>query len=147
MQKLENVIKDLILNNKVRTQTELTERLAAMGYSTTQSNISRILKKLNTVKLVDENNSKLTYYVIQPKPLEISAWAKNLVNTIRANETNIVLRVYNGAASTIAKIIDEKNIDNVIGVLSDVNTVLVITAGKEYTGKIVERLRSMFLDR
>lgn len=146
MQKLEIIIKDLILNNRIRTQTELTEKLADMGYSTTQSNISRILKKLNTAKLVDENNTKLTYYVIQPKPLEIVDWVRNLVHTIRSNELNIILKVHSGSASLIAKIIDEKNIDGIIGTLSDTDTVLVVTANKDCTEQVKSYLINMFLD-
>ena len=146
MQKLEIVIKELILNNKIRTQTELTERLSDMGYSTTQSNISRILKKLNTAKMVDENDVKLAYYVIQPKPLEVNAWVRNLVHTIKSNDLNIVLKTHCGAASIISKIIEEKNIDGVIGTLSDVNTVLVITSSKENTEKVKECLIDLFLD-
>lgn len=78
MQKLETVIKELIINKKIKTQNELTQILSKLGYNTTQSNISRILKKLGTIKQVDEENPKSTYYSIQQKPLEINTWVKSL---------------------------------------------------------------------
>ena len=50
--KLEYIIKNIVQNNKVKTQNELTEILLNKGINTTQSNISRILKKLNTANFL-----------------------------------------------------------------------------------------------
>ena len=145
MQKLENVIRELIISNKIRTQNDLTEMLSEKGYSTTQSNISRILKKLNTAKLVDENNPKCTYYVIQQKPLEINAWVKGLVKTIQSNGLEIVISTREGSASVIAKIIDEKNIADILGTISGIDTALVILKNKECAESVLEKLKEMVL--
>lgn len=142
--KLEYVIKDLILNNKIKTQTELTEILLKEGYTTTQSNISRILKKLNTVKVVDEN--KDNYYVIQPKPLEIAPWVKGLINTIKDNGQNILIKTYTGAGQIIGQIIDERNIDNVMGNVAGDNTILIIVEDFTRINETCEKLKDMFME-
>ena len=131
MQKLETVIKELIINKKIKTQNELTQILSKLGYNTTQSNISRILKKLGTIKQVDEENPKSTYYSIQQKPLEINTWVKSLIKNMLNNDLQIVIHTREGAASVIAKIIDEKNNSEILGTIAGVDTVLVILKNRE----------------
>ena len=142
--KLEAVIRELIINKRIKTQIELTEILLSMGYSTTQSNISRILKKLNTVKVVDD--SKNTYYVIQPKPLEISEWIKTLINTIQDNGREIVVKTYSGAGQIIGQIIDERNIDNVMACVAGDNSVLVLVEDLAKISETVTTLKEMFME-
>lgn len=142
--KLESVIRELIMNRRIKTQIELTEILLSMGYSTTQSNISRILKKLNTVKVVDDN--KNTYYVIQPKPLEITSWIKTLINTIQDNGREIVLKTYPGAGQIIGQIIDERNIDNVLACVAGDNSILVVVNDCSKISETVALLKEMFME-
>ena len=142
--KLEAVIRELIINKRIKTQIELTEILLSMGYSTTQSNISRILKKLNTVKVVDD--SKNTYYVIQPKPLEISEWIKTLINTIKDNGREIVVKTYSGAGQIIGQIIDERNIDNVMACVAGDNSILVLVEDLVKINETVATLKEMFME-
>lgn len=142
--KLEAVIRELIINRRIKTQIELTEILLSMGYSTTQSNISRILKKLNTVKVVDD--SKNTYYVIQPKPLEISEWIKTLINTIQDNGREIVVKTYSGAGQIIGQIIDERNIDNVMACVAGDNSILVLVEDLAKISETVATLKEMFME-
>ena len=145
MQKLENVIRELILNNKVRTQNEITYRLSKLGYSTTQSNISRILKKLGTIKLVDEDSPKTTYYSIQQRPLEVSTWVRGLVKTIQSNGFEIIVRTRDGSASMIAKIIDERNSSEILGTVAGIDTVLVILKQKEFCESVLEKLKEILI--
>ena len=142
--KLEAVIRELIMNSRIKTQIELTEILSAKGYSTTQSNISRILKKLNTVKVVDDN--KNTYYVIQSKPLEISSWVKTLVNTIQDNGSVILIKTYSGAGQIIGQIIDERNLDNVLGCVAGDNSILVVVEDCSKINKVIAVLKEMFME-
>ena len=142
--KLEAVIRELIINKRIKTQIELTEILLSMGYSTTQSNISRILKKLNTVKVVDD--SKNTYYVIQPKPLEISEWIKTLINTIKDNGREIVVKTYSGAGQIIGQIIDERNINNVMACVAGDNSILVLVEDLVKINETVATLKEMFME-
>ena len=142
--KLEAVIRELIMNKRIKTQIELTEILMSMGYSTTQSNISRILKKLNTVKVVDD--SKNTFYVIQPKPLEINSWIKTLINTIQDNGRDVVIKTYSGAGQIVGQIIDERNIDNVMACVAGDNSVLVLIEDLTKISETVALLKEMFME-
>ncbi len=143
--KLEFVIKDLILNNKIKTQTELTKVLSDKGYMTTQSNISRILKKLNTVKVVDD--AKNSYYMIQPRPLELSAAVKTLVTIVKSNGVEIIIKTRGGTAGVVARIIDERNMDNVIGSIAGYDTIIVLVEDIKLINVTLEKIRSMFFNK
>jgi transcriptional regulator of arginine metabolism len=141
--KLEFIIKNLIQNNKIKTQSELGQILKKKGFDTTQSNISRILKKINTVKLIDEN--KDVYYIVRSKPLDIAGWIKNLIISIDANDREIVIKTYPGAADLIKRIVEERNIDNAMAVLSSGNVVAVIISETKYVDEVLSRLKMLFL--
>ncbi|MDR3079021.1 MAG: hypothetical protein LBU15_03205 [Rickettsiales bacterium] len=141
--KLEFVIKNLVHSNKIKTQYELTEVLSKKGFTTTQSNISRILKKLNAVKIVDEN--KDMYYIIHSKPIEIGSWAKNMVTVIEHNNHNVIIKTYNRAADLIGQIIDERNVKNVLATLSGNCVVLVIPEDIGQIEELVQNLKDMFM--
>ncbi|MDR0572281.1 MAG: hypothetical protein LBG48_05510 [Rickettsiales bacterium] len=141
--KLELVIRSLIQNNKIKTQSELGRILEKKGFSTTQSNISRILKKINTVKLIDEN--KETYYIIRSRPLEIANWIKNLVLSVDNNGSNIIIKTYAGASGLVKQIIKERNIDNVLASIPEENAVLVVPTDTKSIEPLAMKLRTLFL--
>lgn len=141
--KLEYIIKNLIQNNKIKTQLELTNILYKKGFNTTQSNISRILKKLNTVKIVDEN--KDTYYVIHNRPLDMNNKIKSLVLNVEHNGYNVIVKTYCGAASIIGQILDERNIDNIMSTICGDNTVLVVPEDIKEIEELSNKIKFLFL--
>lgn len=141
--KLEYIIKNLIQNNKIKTQLELTDILFKKGFNTTQSNISRILKKLNTVKILDEN--KETYYVIHNKPLEITSWIKNLILNIEISNNNVIIKTYSNAAPLIGQILNERNIKNLAATIINGNVLMAIPEDVTQIEEFRDRLRALFL--
>lgn len=141
--KLEYIVKGLIQNNKIKTQTELADILYKRGFNTTQSNISRILKKLNTIKIVDEN--KETYYVIHSRPLDVNNKIRNLVLSIDRSSTGIVIKTYPNASNIIGQILEERNIDGVMSTICGNNVVLVVPEDTKDIDIIDNKIRSLFL--
>ena len=141
--KLEYVVKTIIQNYKIKTQSELTELLYRKGIDTTQSNISRILKKLNTIKVTDDN--KQSYYVIQSKPLDVNCRVKSLVNCIDPNVNGIIIRTYSSAAPLVGQIIGERKIDGILSTLCSNNTVFVVVEDANLIDEIINNLRLLFL--
>ena len=142
--KLEYIIKNLIQNNKIRTQLELTNILEKKGIATTQSNISRILKKLNTAKIVDEN--KNTYYVIQNRPLNTADKIKTLVLNVENNGSIVIIKTYYGAAPLVGQIIDERNINKISATLSGDNCVIAIPDNVKNVEEIYLSIKNIFLN-
>ena len=111
---------------------------------TTQSNISRILKKLNTAKIVDED--KNTYYVIQSRPLDTNDKIKTLVLNIENNGSIIVVKTYYGAAPLVGQIIDERNINRVLATISGDNCVMVVPDNVKNIEEVYLAIKNIFLN-
>lgn len=140
--KLEYIIKNIVQNNKIKTQNELASMLLLKGINATQSNISRILKKLNTVKIVDESNE--SYYVIYDKPLELTEWIRNIIINIEDNGHNISLKVYPASADFVGKIIRERDLEDVMAITSSYDNLLIVPKNSALIAKIVEKLKKIF---
>lgn len=141
--KLEYIIKNIVQNNKVKTQNELTEILLSKGINTTQSNISRILKKLNTIKIVDINGN-FSYYTIYDKPLELTEWIKNIIINIEDNGYNIIMKVYPGSAGFVARIIKERALEDIIMVIDNNDSLLILPKNMEAIKNISKKLKEIF---
>ena len=76
MNKIESrhqLIRSLVMENKIHTQQELQELLELNGVEVTQSTLSRDIKLLNLVKITESGSS---YYVINS--IAPSRWEKRL---------------------------------------------------------------------
>ena len=143
--KLEYIIKNIVQNNKIRTQNELASVLLQRGVNATQSNISRILKKLNTVKIVDDNSE--AYYVIYDRPLELTDWIRNLIINIEDNGQDISLKVYPGSADFLGRIIRERDLEEIIAVIGSYDNLLIIPKDVKLIPEITEKLKKIFFVR
>ena len=122
--KLEEAVRNLICKNKISTQTELAEKLNKIYKSVTQSNLSRVLKKINAIKKVDKNG--LDYYVIEKEAIKLNNTIGSLVFSIDDNNSNIVIKTYDNAAGLIGQIIDDAELEDVMGVISGYNTIIIV---------------------
>jgi transcriptional regulator of arginine metabolism len=143
--KLEYVIKNIIQNSKIKTQNELTEVLSKKGFNATQSNISRILKKINTTKVTDEN--KDSYYIIRNRPLEITSELKKFVISVENNGIVVVIKTYDGSAKLIDKILNERSIENVMTTVATDDVILVIPENTKQIVVLTDKLKDIFSSR
>lgn len=123
--KLNFLVKEIIENNVITKQTDITDILEKKyKISVTQSNISRILKQIKAIKVVDTNGNVI--YEIQQKLEEQCDWAKKLINKIDDNGQLISISSYPGSANIIGQLIDERNISNIMSTLSGDSTTIII---------------------
>ena len=122
--KLNNLVKEIIEENSISKQTEITDiLLKKYKIDVTQSNISRILKQIKAVKVT--KNNKEVVYEIQEKLTDSSTWIKKFIKKIDDNGNIIVINSYPGSANIIGQAIDEKNIDNIMGTLAGDSTLFI----------------------
>jgi len=123
--KLNSLVREIIENNSITKQTDITDILLKQyNINVTQSNISRILKQIKAVKVVNQNKEVL--YEIQEKLTDISSWIKKFVKKIDDNGSLITVAAYPGSAYIIGQAIDEKNVENIMGTISGDNTLLIV---------------------
>ena len=124
--KIKEIIKEIIKNNSVSNQHEISNILKEKyNIDITQSNISRILKEINVFKIVDDNKNMI--YHIYDKLENTSSWIKNLIKKVDDNGYVISIISYPGSGQIVGQLIDEKNIDNnIMATISGDNTTIII---------------------
>ena len=142
--KLNVLVKEIIENNEITTQEEITDiLLKKYNKKITQSNISRILKQINAAKIVSDN--KKAIYQIQDKLVDISKLAKNLVKRIEDNGNVILIKSYPGSGQIIGQALDEQHLDDIMGTVSGDNTTMIIPKKTSKTKKLRLELEKILL--
>ncbi len=147
------LIKEILRQNAVRSQSELVEQLARRGVAATQATVSRDLEELQAYKVRDDGGQ---YYAIPEEGRAAGPPAGDLEQTIsrmsrlltellvsaEGSANLVVLRTPPGAAQFLASAIDTSMLTDVLGTIAGDDTVLVIT--KDPSGG--EELATRFLD-
>lgn len=120
-------LKSLLTDNStLGTQEALCNKLQDEGYSLTQSSLSRLLRKLGVIKVVNAQGESIYQLPIALSQANGYPSAKELITSVTHNEALIVLRTSPGSASLIAGWLDNKESNEIIGTIAGDDTVLVI---------------------
>jgi transcriptional regulator of arginine metabolism len=130
------VMTEIIRTNKVANQSELKIKLAERGMETTQSSISRDLKKLGVVK-VDG-------YYKTPSIAPGESSKVDRLDAVTAGENMIVLKTGPGNANRAAVIIDRSNIPGLLGTIAGDDTIFVAVANRKEQAKVLKKIFSLF---
>ncbi|MFU8894839.1 MAG: arginine repressor [Gammaproteobacteria bacterium] len=134
-------ILSLLRQHRVTRQSELVERLAALGFAATQSSVSRDLRDLGVAKVGER--------YLAPQNLGgpatgfgalggfVSGWS-----TAGANLT--VIRTSVGAAQSVAVAVDRAGWSEVAGTISGDDTIFVATASARGQQTLLARLNKIF---
>ncbi|SME94522.1 arginine repressor [Pseudobacteriovorax antillogorgiicola] len=131
-----SVLADLIRKERISNQMELKEHLLAHGYETTQSSISRDLKKLGVVK-VDG-----AYKTPSIAPGESSKVDR--LDAVTAGDNMIVLRTGPGNANRAAVIIDRANLSGLLGTIAGDDTIFCAVANRQEQAKVLKKIFTLF---
>ena len=81
----QQMIREIIENNKINTQDELIKKLNEQGYFATQATMSRDIKELKLTKISDGANG---YYYVFPSTVGVAD-----INKLNASLTHLILSV------------------------------------------------------
>lgn len=134
-------IVDLIRSRAVRSQTELTNLLAAEGLVTTQATLSRDLEELGAVKVRGTDGTAPAYVVpedgaapmrtAEQAPERLRRLLRELLTHAVPSGNLVVLRTPPGAAQFLASALDRSGLPDIIGTIAGDDTILVIARQEE----------------
>ncbi len=120
---------ELIDENDIETQEELTSALIKEGFDTTQATISRDIKELQLIKVATKSGQ--SKYVVANSPLE-SSFSSRLTNIFRecvikidTAQNIVVIKTLPGLGSAAAASIDSLKSAEIVGSLAGDDTVFV----------------------
>lgn len=123
-------------------QAKLVELLAKEGIKTTQSTVSRALKRINAIKGVDEKGNTI-YSLARPSTentTQDSGLFGSLVSKILDNGHIIVVHTRPGTAPTVAKVIDDHGFERVIGTVAGDDAIIVVPADVKQTRQVIAEI-------
>ena len=142
-------IVDIIENEEIETQEELSERLKALGLETTQATVSRDIKELRVIKLLCANGK---YKYATTSHEAESSYSTRLKNIFKEGVTNIdfaqnmvVIKTLPGLGSAAAMAIDAIKITGVVGTIAGDDTVFIVMRDTESAEKFANLAAEMLV--
>lgn len=145
--KRHNAILELIQNNAINTQEELMKRLKKMGFDVTQATVSRDIKALRLVKVIDKASGEYKYAYNtgkeQKDTLRLMSIFTTSIMTVEAVNNIVVMKCYTGLAEGICAAMDDMPFKNIVGTIAGDNTIFVLTRSDDAAAKLVTQVKEL----
>ncbi|MGD9473433.1 MAG: arginine repressor [Eubacteriaceae bacterium] len=137
---------EIIENNFIETQEELAQALKDSGFTVTQATISRDIKELKLIKVMNYEGKQ--HYA----PLKdigsiynerVSAVFRESVLTIDFVENMIVIRTLPAMAQAAALAIDSMDWSEVVGTIAGDDTIFVLVRNRNLIEEIVGKFKKL----
>ncbi len=134
-------IREILARRPVATQETLRRQLAARGIRAAQATLSRDMVALGVRRTAGAGGRR---YVIDGDggalPIEP---VRRLVESVDSNAVMVVVRTKGGAASPVARALDEARLPELLGTVAGDDTVLVVPASAHGGNALARRLRRL----
>ena len=142
--KRQQIVLDIISKTEVNTQEELLTILAEKGLAVTQATVSRDIKDLGLIKTA--GLVKKYRYVL---PDEARAGGKaaeqfrHAVKCVLKAVNTVVIKTISGNGNAVAALIDNMNIEWIVGTIAGDDTIFAVAKNEENADKIVAELTAL----
>ncbi len=137
-------ILDLIAQHNIETQEELVAALRNDGFDVTQATVSRDVKELGLVKTQDSLGRYC--YATRQKTEKLSSKLltvlREAIISVVTAENLVVVRTIDNGAHAVSAAIEQLSL-NVLGVLADNSTVLIISATAKDAEAVAHRINQL----
>lgn len=123
-------IKELISEKDITTQDMLVDLLNKDGYNVTQATVSRDVKKLGLVKSFENGVNK---YVLNRVPPDVhnTVILSNGILSVSTAQNIVVIKSKPGFANTICVVLDQMELDGLVGTLAGDDTIFLATENNQ----------------
>lgn len=141
----QTLIQEIITDQPVETQEELSEILAERGVPATQATISRDIRELGLLKIPYQERHR--YAMPDNTPAGSLERLKRLVREVLisyvVSENLVVVKTLSAGANVVSEAIDALQWPEVAGTIAGENTVLVVARSREDAPNLARRLEEM----
>ncbi len=138
---------DIVQNEQIETQDELTSRLNQAGFAATQATVSRDIKELQLVKtLTNENKYRYslptTARVVEPiLPAKLLGIMRDGILSVEQAQNLVVVKCCTGMAQGVCAAIDSLERDDVVGSIAGDDTIFLAARDCTFAKKIVDNIK------
>jgi transcriptional regulator of arginine metabolism len=131
----------LVRTRRIGTQEELLTALAREGFRATQATLSRDLTRLGARRVARPDGA--LYEVDGPTQEAGLAALRGLVVAVDTNASLVVVRTAAGAASAVARAVDDARLPEVLGTIAGDDTIFVAPARALHPRRLAARLEAL----
>ncbi len=142
----QRVIREVIKDNRVANQEELSVLLSQRGMNVAQATLSRDIRELRITKIHDGNG----YFYSLPQPgmlrgvLRDSSMSSDSIDSLEFSGSMAVIKTRPGHSGMIASIIDEGRLPEVMGTLAGDDTILLVLREGFTHDEVADSLSGIF---
>lgn len=126
------------------SQEEIVEKLAAEGFTATQATISRDLDDIGAVRRHDNGRA---VYGLPERNGPPSGFGKRvfaeLIREVTPSANLVVVRTFPGMAPGVAAVLDQSDVEGILGTIAGDDTVLVITDEKSGGKRVAKAISDL----
>lgn len=143
--KRQNRIREMLSDNTITSQDELSLKLKEEGYNVTQATLSRDFAELGVIRTIANGGIR---YILDAKETgkQIAKLIGYEIMSVDYNETIVVVRTIAGRAQGVAHFIDRLNKKEIIGTVGGDDTVLIIPDSQKSIAVIVNMVKRMMVE-
>ncbi len=139
-------ILEIIEKHPTETQEELAEELKKSGYNITQATVSRDIKELKLVKVLDENSiykyASLKEHDSMLSERLVKVFAESVLSVDYAGNI-VVVKTFSGAANAAAEAIDVLEFKETVGTIAGDDTIFILVRNADNVEVVIDRLKKM----
>jgi transcriptional regulator of arginine metabolism len=137
-------MKTLLMGRKANTQENICSVLEKQGYDVNQSKVSRLLRRMGAIKVVNEQGQTIYSLAREPAPPPMSTPIRDLIVDIVSNETMVVIFTSPGSASMVARVLDYNQITTeILGSIAGDDTIFVAPKSIKEIRKLVQEIKGL----
>ncbi len=129
----QNEIRQIVRDERIRTQRDLVERLEANGYLCTQATVSRDITEMGLKKLPEG------VYVLA-EDLHLQRMISELVTGVVHTNNLMLVKASPGTAPGVAAALDAAGLEGILGSIAGDDTILVITADESSAQRLQDQI-------
>ncbi|PWM70868.1 MAG: arginine repressor [Bacillota bacterium] len=142
----QRIVLELVGEEEIDTQEELTAKLNERGIEVTQATVSRDINELNLVKVAGKIK-KFKYARVALQSEAISEKSvnhfKEIVESMTCANNLIVIKTISGNANAAASIVDKIHSPHVLGSVAGDDTLLIVAKSNRDAEIMLKRLKEM----
>lgn len=141
---LVKALKELLMSRNATTQEEICAALEKQGYEINQSKVSRLLRKIGAIKVVNTQGEVVYSLLREPAPPTMDTVLRDLIVDIVANEVMVVIFTSPGSASVVARVLDyHQTATQILAAVAGDDTIFVVPKSIKQIDHLLQEVRAI----
>ena len=141
---LVEALRELLMGREASSQENICSELEKDGYQINQSKVSRLLRKIGAVKVVNAKGQTVYSLPREPAPPTLNTSLRDLIVDVVANEALVVIFTSPGSASMVARILDYMQLTSeILGTIAGDDTIFVAPKSIKEINKLYKEIHSL----